>query len=105
MTNEPDQVWREQNARTIETLERLESWAWNGIPEQAQGVAEETYEGVAALVGEGLWCLAALSGSTRSDVAESLFKHWSGEDTERRKAEMAQRFRRQFQDPEADDDA
>jgi hypothetical protein len=39
------------------------------------------------------------------EVAESLLKHLSGEDTERRRAAMAQRFRRQFRDPEEHDDA
>jgi hypothetical protein len=107
MTDEPDyfRVWREQNAQTLEALLRLEAWASNGVPAQAQDIAVETYEEVAALVGEGLWCLAALSGRSRSDVAESLFKHLSGEDTDRRRAEMANRFRRQFQDLEDGDDA
>lgn len=107
MTDEPDyfRVWREQNAETFQALLRLEAWASSGIPAEAQDIAVETYEEVAALVGQGLWCLAALSGRTRSDVAELMFKHLSGEATEQRRAEMAHRFRRQFQDLEEDDDA
>jgi hypothetical protein len=103
---DPRREWQERHGAMLESLGRLEAWASAGIPAEAEEVAVTLYSDVADVVGAGLACMAALSGKSRADVADQLFKALHGEDSAARREELARRFRRQMeQGAEEGDDA